>query len=304
MSELQISLLGIGIAVILAVYLYNFWLQRQYQRKFGSAFKQHEDALYHGDKQKNPAAAYENMDTLMDVAEPGQFLASDKTKISSPDEVCMLLDEMSDYIVEIFPISLAGADALEPLWQRRFDFGKNVNACGQNPANGIWEKVIADSHVTYGAFKLGLQLANRAGAVSASKLGEFRDMAQEIGLDLQAEMSVPDVDEAATRAIRLDEFCAEVDQMIGLNLLPNGEINMVAAEVAQVTQLLGSVLYARPRLACPMFAKNCAGSGSNRQANDPSTPHLTSALFTLSSQPGCGPPCTAPPRHPSRHAPA
>jgi len=237
MSELQISLLGIGAAVVVAVYFYNLWLQRQYQRKFGSAFKQQEDVLYHGDKLNHPV-------TPVEVEEPEQLLPADKARVNAPDEMCNLLDEMSDYIVEIFPISLAAADALEPFWQRRFDFGKNVNACGQNPATGKWEKVIADSHVTYGAFKLGLQLANRSGAISVSKLGEFRDIAQEIGLDLQAEMVMPDVDEAAERAIKLDEFCAGVDQMIGINLLPNGGITIIAAEIAQVTQLLGMSLQA------------------------------------------------------------
>jgi hypothetical protein len=125
MSELQISLLGIGIAVIVAVYLYNFWLQRQYQRRFGDAFKQQEDALYH-------AVAQKNLDALMEVAEPAQLLPTEKQRVNVPDEVCSLLDEASDYIVEIFPISLAGTDALMPLWQRRFDFGKNVRAIARS----------------------------------------------------------------------------------------------------------------------------------------------------------------------------
>ena len=207
MSELQISLLGIGIAVIVALYLYNFWLQRQYQRRFGDAFKQQEDALYHGVAQKN-------LDTLMEVAEPAQLLPTDKQRVNVPDEICTLLDEATDYMVEIFPASMARADALAPLWQRRFDFGKNVNACGQNAATGNWEKVIPESHVSYSAFRLGLQLANRSGAVSTARLSDFRDLAREIGTHLQAEMTVPDVDVAAARALQLDAFCAEVDQMI------------------------------------------------------------------------------------------
>ena len=237
MSELQISLLGIGVAVIVAIYLYNFWLQRQYQRRFGDAFKQQEDALYH-------AVAQKNLDALMEVAEPAQLLPTEKQRVNVPDEVCTLLDEASDYIVEIFPISLAGTDALMPLWQRRFDFGKNVNACGQNAATGIWEKVIADSHASYSAFRLGLQLANRSGAVSVARLSDFRDLACEIGVQLQAEMTEPDVDEAAIRALQLDAFCAEVDQMIGINLLPNGGITLSASEIARVAQSHGMNLQA------------------------------------------------------------
>ncbi|MDH4284171.1 MAG: cell division protein ZipA C-terminal FtsZ-binding domain-containing protein [Gallionellaceae bacterium] len=237
MSELQISLLGIGLAVIVAVYLYNFWLQRQYQRKYGDAFKQHEDALYHGIKPPH-------LDTLTDVAEVAKTVATEKPRVNAPDEACTLLDEATDYIVVIYPIGLPSADELDPLWERRFDFGKNVHACGQNAATGNWEKVIAESHVSYSAFKLALQLANRSGAVSAARLSDFRDLAREIGTHLQADMTVPDVDEAAARAVQLDAFCAEVDQMIGLNLLPNGEITLAAREVAQVAQSLGMSLQA------------------------------------------------------------
>ena len=237
MSELQISLLGIGVAVIVAVYLYNFWLQRQYQRRFGSAFKQHDDALYHG-------ISSEKMDTLMEAAEPAELLATDKARLNMPDEVCALLNETTDFIVEIFPFSPVNADALAPLWQRRFDFGKNVNACGLNAASRTWEKIIAESHVAYSACKLGLQLANRSGAVSAARLSDFRDLAREIGMDLQAEITIPDLDEAATRALQLDVFCAEVDQMIGINLLPNGETALSASEIARETQLAGMGLQA------------------------------------------------------------
>ena len=49
MSELQISLLVIGIAMIVAVYVYNLWVQRQYQRKFGAAFKRQEELIEHMD---------------------------------------------------------------------------------------------------------------------------------------------------------------------------------------------------------------------------------------------------------------
>jgi FtsZ-interacting cell division protein ZipA len=231
MSELQTSLLGIGVAVVVAVYIYNYWQQRQYQRRFGDAFKRQEDALYHDVVQKD-------LDTLMEEAEPEQLLASESARISVPDEVCHLLDESTDFIVEIFPISLAKAEALAPLWLRRFDFGQNVHACGQNAATGLWEKVIADSHVSYAAFRLGLQLANRSGPVSARRLREFCDLAMEVGEYLQAEMTVPNIDVASSRAIKLDAFCAEVDQMIGINLLPNGGISLLAQEIAQVVQTL------------------------------------------------------------------
>jgi hypothetical protein len=146
--------------------------------------------------------------------------------------------------VEIYPIGLVGADALQAMWQRRFDFGKNVNVCGLNADSGSWEKVIAESHVIYSAFRLGLQLSNRSGAVNMARLCDFRDLAREIATQLQAELTVPDAEEAAERAIQLDAFCAELDQMIGINLLPNGEITLGANEVAEAMHVAGLKLQA------------------------------------------------------------
>lgn len=237
MSDLQISLLGIGVAVIVAVYLYNFWLQRQYQRKYGDAFRRREDALYHG-----PHAA--PFETLTETVDPHKPAPVEKARGHVALDACELLEEATDFIVEIYPISVLGADALALLWQRRFDFGKNVNACGLNVAGNQWEKVFAESHASYSAFKLGLQLANRSGAVNMARLSDFRDLTREIGGQIQADMTVPEVEEAAERAIQLDTFCAELDQMIGINLLPNGEITLAASEVAEAVQPMGMTLQA------------------------------------------------------------
>jgi FtsZ-interacting cell division protein ZipA len=238
MSELQISLLAIGIVVVIAVYAYSYWQQRQYRRHFGAAFKpQREDALYHNGAREAAQAA-------LDSGASEALFSNDGARVNAADEACMLLDASTDYIAEIFPEKPGSADALAPLWQRRFDFGKSVNACGQNAATGAWEKVIAESSQLYGAFRLGVQLANRSGAVSKSRLQEFSDIAWSIGEVLHAEVQLPDVNTAVQRAQELDEFCAEVDQMIGLNLLPAGERPLAGEEIARVAEMHGFSLQA------------------------------------------------------------
>lgn len=235
MSELQISLLAIGIIVVIAVYLYGYWQQRQYRRHFGNAFKpQREDALYHDSRPARTSAA--GASDPLDGGEP--------MRANAADEPCSLLDERTDYIAGIYPKNLCGADVLAPLWQRRFDFGKSVNACGQNAETGNWEKVIADSPLTYSAFRIGVQLANRSGAVTEARLYSFGELARDIGERLQAETELPDIDAALQRAQALDAFCAEVDQMIGLNLLPAGVRALPGNDVARVAELHGLELQA------------------------------------------------------------
>ncbi len=235
MSELQISLLGIGIAVVLAVYAYSGWQQCRYRRKFGATFKPgHEDALY------RPAAPDMSIPEISTPEIPAialfdTVLAGNRPLLPhATDSVCVLLDADTDYIAVISPKSSMRADALAQLWQQRFDFGKNIHVCGVNAASGLWEKVIAESPGAYSAFKLAVQLVSRSGAVSEARLADFRDLARMIAAQLQADVALPDVTQAAARAQELDKFCAAVDQMIGLNILPGGERLLSGGEVARV----------------------------------------------------------------------
>lgn len=243
MSELQISLLGIGVAVVLAIYIYNWLQQRKYRRKFGAAFKhRHEDALY------QPAVEIPTDEVLVEKIEQEAVPINISPKESqhgyTVDAMCALLDEETDFIAVISPKSPMSADALTLLWQQRFDLDKSVHVCGLSVASGEWEKVIVDSPLAYTSFKLALQLANRAGAVSEVKLMDFRKLARIVAAQLHADMVLPDVAEATARAVELDNACAAVDLIIGLNLLPSDEHILSGNDIARVAEQHGLSLQA------------------------------------------------------------
>ena len=244
MSELQISLLFIGIAVVLAVYGYNWWQQRQHRRRFGAAFQQQgEDALYR-------AATEKSSGKILDETAIDQVLPTGLAQTSAMVErrrwprECALLDAATDYIAVLSLKSPGNAQALAPLWQQRFDFRKNVHVCGLNAASGAWEKVVAESPLSYSAFKLAVQLADRSGAVSEARLADFRDLVRNIAAQLHAEAELPDVAIARARALELDGFCAKVDLMIGLNILPSGERKFSGNEIASAAEVHGMSLQA------------------------------------------------------------
>ena len=242
MSELQISLIGIGAAVILAVYVYSVWQQRQYRRKFGAAFKpHHEDALYRSDPDGSSAELPESGD---DAGEMDQMLPGEAGRTGSGDELCSLLDAATDYIVVLSSNSPMHVGMLAPLWQQRFDFGKNVNVCGLNTVTGVMERVVAESMQSYSEFHLALQLADRGGAVSEIRLRSFHDLAREMAKSADADAAMPDVGEAASLAQQLDAFCAAVDQMIGLNILPGGTRTLAGPEISMVADMHGFALQA------------------------------------------------------------
>lgn len=244
MSELQISLLIIGIIVVLSVYGYNLWQQRQYRKRYDSTFqKEGEDALYLTSTEKS------SVDIAGTVAKERVFqtepapLASRAERRRWPRE-CGLLDEVTDYIAVLSFKIPANARMLAPLWRQRFDFRKNVCVCGLNTLTGTWEKVIAESPLSYSAFKLALQLSDRSGAASDAKLEDFRSLARDIATQQDADAELPDVAVAATRAQELDAFCAEVDQIVGINILPDGSRFFFGNEILTVAAQHGLVLQA------------------------------------------------------------
>jgi hypothetical protein len=238
MSELQKALLAIGLGVIVAVYLYGWWQQRRYRRKFGAAFKaSHADALYQDvgiDPVGGPAVAALDITDLA-VADPPNTLL---------DDSCALLNARSDFIIELRLAEPAPAAALDGLWQRKFDFRKPVQVCGQTLAAKKWERAIAESPVLYERFRIALQLVDRGGAISEAKLADFRDLVLGIAGPIKADATVPDIHETHRHAVELDAFCAEVDQMVGVNLLPPGNRMLPGRKVAQAAALRGMTLEA------------------------------------------------------------
>ncbi|MBI5431020.1 MAG: hypothetical protein HY938_11275 [Nitrosomonadales bacterium] len=242
MSELQTALLIIGIVVIVALYAFGWWQQRQYRRKFGEAFQ-----TVRPDTRYQTAAAGQRHATAASVEdETGEAVPPADAAAPLPDESCSLLDGRSDFIIELHLNEASPASVLDGLWQRKFDFGKPVQVCGLTlagqPASAKWERVIAESPALYDRFRVALQLADRGGAISAAKLADFRDLLAGIAKHIRADATVPAVDEIHHHAVELDAFCASVDQMVGVNLVPPGERLLMGAKIAQSAALLGMTL--------------------------------------------------------------
>jgi ZipA, C-terminal FtsZ-binding domain len=232
MSDLQIGLLIIGLAVVVVVYGYGAWQQIQYRRRFGSAFRpRHGDALYQGVGEGGAAQTVSDPAALFD--DVAQDLPTGIEEVEG-EEVCSTLDTFCDYIAELSLNSPVSAAVLEPLWQRRFDFGKSVNVCALNAEDGSWERVIPESKSSYTSFRVALQLVDRNGAAGESLIAGFRDLVRDIAQTIPAEADLPDVTEAAESAAHLDTFCAEVDHMIGFNILPEGDRLLSGSDIAQI----------------------------------------------------------------------
>lgn len=244
MSELQAALLAIGLGVVVAVYGFGWWKQRQYSKKFSQAFGQsHDDALYQQKTaEPEPFILDESVVINTDAIAPESVAAEEIAAPDGASEPCALLDAHSDFIIALHPAEPSSAAVLDGLWQRKFDFRKPVQVCGLSVRSGQWERVIADSQAVYSQFRIALQLVDRGGVISVAKLGDFRDLVQGIANAIGAGCTVPDILETHSCALGLDALCAEVDQMVGVNLLPTGDRQLVGAKIAEAAALQGMKL--------------------------------------------------------------
>lgn len=164
------------------------------------------------------------------------------------DENCALLDLRSDFIVELNLAEPSPASALAGLWQRKFDFGKPVLVCGLTlgtaSAGPRWERAVAEGATLYSRFRIAVQLVDRGGAISPAKLADFRDLVLGIAGRIKADTNVPDVPQTHQNALELDAFCADVDQMVGVNLVVPGERLLSGTRIAEAAALQGLTLEA------------------------------------------------------------
>jgi FtsZ-interacting cell division protein ZipA len=127
------------------------------------------------------------------------------------------LDSGSEYIARLKfanPAFTSYAGLLGSL--RRI--GKPVRAFGLR-GDSDWEALTSNPRSAYSQMELGLQLADRAGALAADQLDSFCRALYSFAADAGGAVSCPDKGQALERARVLDLFCMDVDVLMGLNVI-------------------------------------------------------------------------------------
>lgn len=238
MSDLQLSLVIIGAIAIVGVLLFNWLQQWRYRRSAEKAFeRKHDDVLFGGNAAEDAREPQLSGDALQASSE--KPVAESVEPIESP-EIPTLYPEgwatgsalpratinsdssTVDYVVTITLNTPIAATELVEILQRKFDFGKPVRWLGQSETRTSWEPITTETNDGKGgyiALRGCLQLADRSGPVNEVSLSEFRDMAQTFAVRVNAVADCPDIGEAHAQAVLLDQFCVEVDVMIGINIV-------------------------------------------------------------------------------------
>lgn len=253
MSDLQISLLGIGLVIVAGVYGYNVWQDRKYHED--SPEDESENALLEENAPAKPSKAAKLAAKLGKksanariepalsggAAVPETAARSVAAKRVAPETLLEMFPAI-EYSVDMHSDVGIPANYIADVLDQTNQIGKPVRWYGFNPEAQMWESISPQADVNYYQLRAALQLVDRNGAVSDFQLQQFCELLQEVANAWAAGISFPSQAAARARAVELDNFCADVDVMIGLNIISQGSIPFAGFKLLKITEKLALVL--------------------------------------------------------------
>ena len=222
-TELFIVAGVLGVLIVGGVFAYNRWQMRKLKKTAAQFESGHDDVLLHSATESDQQE--ERIDPVLgDITldrSRGSLDFSDRpepaTDIAQP--LPAVLDESIDYVA-----SIEVADSIDAEYLRRARRGvlagikKPLHLEGYNRSFGVWEGIPESGHSEYQSVRIGMQLANRYGAVTLSELHTFKDAIAALASEVLGSASFADTDESARSAAELDKFCGEVDVQLPLQV--------------------------------------------------------------------------------------
>ena len=251
MSELQIWLLVLGAAVVVAVVLFNWLQERRFRKQAEAAFQvpsvdplarpgvaprenpgRVEPAL------REPVFDAAGAPDLPETSEPRLHIeaepvadmpAASPAAARTPPPVAPAAtvppapyDELIEYRVRLACDGVL-ANVFVDAFSRSRTLGKAVRWAGLPVGVAQWEELQPWRDVHYQQVVVTMQLADRNGAAELGQLSSLCDLLQETAQVHGLRIACDDTAEALERAQAIDHFCVDVDVLIGLNVMARGE---------------------------------------------------------------------------------
>lgn len=223
-DQLQASLMAIGGTIVVGVFAYNKWQEYKAKKSVQRAFSsEHDDVLM------NPAAGAtddrQEPTLVADAAvqSEGQFVEPtvNGAENSAPAQQKDLpVDELIDCAISLaLEAPVRGEKILPKLQTLRHVGNKPVHFIGQRDDSG-WEPIVHGG--MYYALFAGAQLANRSSALNEIEYSELITRLRQICDEIDAEPDVPDMTDVMASARALQQFVAEYDAQLSVNVQSKG----------------------------------------------------------------------------------
>lgn len=249
MNELTLSLLAIGLSLIVLLVAFNWWQERKIHKAAEKAMNFTEDAatleedLFSEFDDGQAEASIDdgefNIDDEVDfkidltevisephdVADAPSALNEDEPVATETAKVIPLKTLPEALSVEVDLIAMMNLPAAEngerlrSMLMRLVSLDKPVLAYGLNE-HQVWEELHREQvSELFDSVAYGLQLADRAGAVSEETLKRFHEEIALIADELGAQVEWMGSTDTFNFAKDLDAFCLDVDQLVNLHVI-------------------------------------------------------------------------------------
>jgi hypothetical protein len=218
MSDLQIGLLFIGVIVIAGVVAYNRMQELRFRRRAEASFGEAGgDALL--DAPAAPAGVANRIEPSLAPrsGEPDALGRVEPVGVPAAAQRADVEPSPIDYIIQANATQVIGREALQRLLEALDGLGKRAQVLAST-APGAWSPV-ASAPPAVTRVRVALQLADRRGHVTQDDLFAFRSLVTQWAENIEATIDAPDLAPYAQVARDLDQFCADVDVVVGLNVV-------------------------------------------------------------------------------------
>ncbi|MEO8009624.1 MAG: cell division protein ZipA C-terminal FtsZ-binding domain-containing protein [Betaproteobacteria bacterium] len=267
MSELQIGLAMLGVLVVAAVLAFNWWQERKFRRRGEETFSRaHDDVLLNQHATQGTAAAasaplQQNWPTesriepsMEERVEPHLGTSSETVAPAfsgSPRGVLVDIPRPEiDYIIEIRAGEFIAVDKLVRMRQSLPGITRKISFGGFNHQTKSWETLSQEAG-GYTSVRVALQLVDRSGPVNEQQLREFGEAVRSAASELAAIAELPDFDTALQQAVSLDEFCADIDVVVGINVIANTGQVFHGSKIRALAETAGLQLRPSGVFHCP-----------------------------------------------------
>ena len=238
MSDLQIGLLILGLFIVGCVIAFNWIQERQFHKRSEKGFNRPSADLLLDPKanQRTNEVLEERIDPSFEPQfEEGAGATVDRTEqqptqaedTGSDDSV---VDDTICYVAEIRAGEVIPSATISALAQTLTGIERKTQLHGYDYHARKWAPVSDPDH-GYTSIRVFIQLVDRTGAVTREELERVTALLSEQATAITAIAEVPDIDRALSNAATLDEFCVDVDVIVGLSVIAR------AGQVLHGTQL-------------------------------------------------------------------
>ena len=237
MSDLQIGLLILGLFIVGCVIAFNWIQERQFHQRSEQGFNRpNADALL--DPKTNQRTS-ENIEERIDPRFEPQFeeggASVDRTEQEAPQPEATssddsMVDDSIGYVAEIRAGEVIPPATIGAFTQALSEFERRTQLFGYDYQTRKWAP-LSDPDRWYTSIRVFVQLVDRTGAVTREELERIAALLREQATAISAIAELPDIDRALSNAAALDEFCVDVDVIVGLSVIAR------AGQVLHGTQL-------------------------------------------------------------------